>query len=172
MWFSLQCDQLLVFSSLTWLEISSLPQYWIAPVPHLLARLELLTPPEDVVTPSGLRIEMVKTSVYCRPIMAGDLVTLHYTGTLASTGEEFDRTQPGDPVTLVVGEGRQLAGWEEGLVGRCQGDELRLTVPPHLGYGDQGLREAGQGGEEEVTEEFVIPPGATLVFNMRVVKVE
>ena len=166
-----------MFSSLTWLEIASLPQYWIAPVPYLLplsplARLELLTPPEDVVTPSGLRIEMLRTSVYCRPIKAGDLVTVHYTGTLASTGEQFDRSRPGNPVTFVLGEGRQLQGWEEGLVGRCEGDELRLTVPPHLGYGDEGLMEAGQGGEEEVTEEFVIPPGATLVFNMRVVKVE
>ena len=146
MWVSIKSDQLLVLSSLTWLELSCLPYYyWLAPVPHLLplsplARLDPFTPPEDVVTPSGLRIEMLRTSVYCRPIKAGDRVTLHYTGRLASTGDQFESSLPGDPVTFVIGEGRQIQGWEEGLQGRCQGDELRLTVPPHLGYGEEGCQ--------------------------------
>ena len=165
-------------SSLLWLTVRSLPQLRppLLLLPHLaplspLARVELLTPPEDIVTPSGLGIEILATSVYCRHrVMAGDLLEVHYTGQLASTGEQFDTSRPGDPISFVIGRGQMIQGLEEGLLGRCRGDRLRLTVPPHLGYGQEGRREAGDGSEGR--EEYVIPPGSTLIFHLELLKVD
>ena len=178
----------LVFSCLTFPETSCLPQYWpgyyypyfLPPTPLALlpglGRVGLLTPPEDILTSSGLRIEMLRTSVFCtRRVKAGDRLTVHYTGNFASTGEEFDSSVGeggGDPITFVIGEGLLIQGWEEGLMNRCEGDQLRLTVPPHLGYGEEGKRRAADGEEEEPTEEFVIPPHSTLVFKLDLIKVE
>ena len=195
-----------VFSclSLIFPETTCLPQYWLGPprillLPQLtsyflppppplallapLGRVgvHLHTPPEDVITSSGLQIEMLTTSVSCtRRVRPGDRLTVHYTGHLANTGEEFDSSVGGDPITFVIGEGRLIQGWEEGLIARCEGDQLRLIVPPHLGYGEEGKRravegggeEGEEGGEEELIEEFVIPPHSTLVFKLNLVKVE
>ena len=105
-------------------------------------------------------------------VMAGDRLTVHYTGNLDSTGEQFDSSVGGEPISFVIGEGRLIQGWEEGLTDRCEGDQLRLIVPPHLGYGEEGKRRAGDGGEEEPTEEFVIPPDSTLIFRLDLVKVQ
>ena len=80
--------------------------------------------------------------------------------------------------------GNVIKGWDEGLVGRCVKDKVRLTIPPELGYGDEGAghkdhedtEEAEDGeenDEEEVFEdEYVVPPGATLVFDITIVDVE
>ena len=138
-----------------------------------LGRVGLQIPPDDILTSSGLKIEMLRTSVLCaRRVKAGDSLTVHYTGQLASTGEEFDSSVGGEPITFVIGEGRLIQGWEEGLIDLCEGDQLRLLIPPHLGYGEEGKRRAGDGGEEDPTEEFVIPPDSTLIFILDLVKVQ
>ena len=138
-----------------------------------LGRRGVQTPPDDILTSSGLRIELLRTSVVCtHRVMAGDRLTVHYTGHLDSTGEQFDSSVGGEPISVVIGEGRLIQGWEEGLTDRCEGDQLRLIVPPHLGYGEEGKRRAGDGGEEEPTEEFVIPPDSTLIFRLDLVKVQ
>jgi peptidylprolyl isomerase len=82
----------------------------------------------------------------------GQSVTVHYVGVSFSTGEEFDSSwNRGDPFVFPLGGGRVIAGWDQGVVGMKVGGRRRLTIPPHLGYGDRG---AGA----------VIKPGETLIF--------
>lgn len=78
---------------------------------------------------------------------------MHYTGTL-DDGTKFDSSwDRGQPFSFQLGTGQVIKGWDEGLLGMCQGDKRKLTIPPHLGYGSTG---AGN----------VIPPEATLHFEV------
>jgi FKBP-type peptidyl-prolyl cis-trans isomerase len=89
----------------------------------------------------------------------GDLVTVHYTGTLEN-GEKFDSSRDrGQPFELRLGAGMVIPGWEEGLPGMRAGGTRELTIPPELGYG-----EAGRPPE--------IPPNSTLVFEIELLEVE
>ncbi|RGA06253.1 FKBP-type peptidyl-prolyl cis-trans isomerase [Microbispora triticiradicis] len=82
----------------------------------------------------------------------GQNVTVHYVGVAFSTGEEFDASwNRGQPFQFPLGGGRVIAGWDRGVAGMKVGGRRRLTIPPHLGYGDRG---AGA----------VIKPGETLIF--------
>ncbi len=89
----------------------------------------------------------------------GDVVTVHYTGWLTD-GTKFDssvdRGQPLDPFTL--GAGSVIPGWDQGLVGMKVGGKRKLTIPPSMGYGEQGYPP-------------VIPPNATLVFDVEMLKI-
>jgi peptidylprolyl isomerase len=83
---------------------------------------------------------------------AGDTVAVHYVGVAWSTGEEFDSSwNRGQPLRFPLGAGRVIQGWDQGVQGMKVGGRRRLTIPPHLGYGDHGA-----GG--------VIKPGETLIF--------
>lgn len=97
---------------------------------------------------------------YGRAAQAGDLVTVHYTGWLYdeaaedNRGEKFDSSvDRGQKFEFPLGAGRVIRGWDEGVEGMLIGEVRELTIPPELGYGDRG---AGT----------VIPPGATLVFEV------
>ena len=97
---------------------------------------------------------------------AGQRAVVQYTGWLYETsaadhkGKEFDSSRHGgQPFKFVVGAGDVIKGWDQGVVGMHVGGRRRLTIPPDLGYGD-----AGAGG--------VIPPGATLVFDVDLVAIE
>lgn len=82
----------------------------------------------------------------------GHQVSVHYVGVAFSTGEEFDASwNRGQPFRFPLGGGRVIAGWDAGVAGMKVGGRRRLTIPPHLGYGDRG---AGN----------VIKPGETLIF--------
>ena len=75
---------------------------------HLLSVYQVEHPPADIITPDGLKIEVVTTSVQCpRRVSSGDLVTAHYTGTLES-GEVFDSSKgedgQGEPIKFVIGK--------------------------------------------------------------------
>ena len=89
---------------------------------------------------------------------AGKNVTVHYTGTLI-TGEKFDSSvDRGQPLSFVLGAGRVIQGWDQGVVGMKVGGKRKLTIPPSLGYGEQGTGP--------------IPPSATLIFEVELLKVE
>jgi peptidylprolyl isomerase len=87
-----------------------------------------------------------------REATAGDTVSAHYVGVAHSTGEEFDSSwNRGAPLAFPLGAGRVIAGWDRGIQGMKVGGRRRLTIPPHLAYGDRGAGAA-------------IKPGETLIF--------
>jgi FKBP-type peptidyl-prolyl cis-trans isomerase len=89
---------------------------------------------------------------------AGKTVTAHYTGTLTD-GTKFDSSKDrGRPFPFKLGAGQVIRGWDEGVVGMKEGGVRKLTIPPHMGYGD---RAAGR-----------IPPNSTLIFEIELIKVE
>ncbi len=82
----------------------------------------------------------------------GAVVTVHYVGVAWSDGGQFDASwERGEPFGFRLGAGQVIGGWDQGVAGMRVGGRRRLTIPPHLGYGD-----AGAGG--------VIRGGETLVF--------
>ena len=87
-------------------------------------------------------------------------VVVNYTGTLED-GSIFDSTlKPGrEPFTFTLGVGSVIEGWDLGVKGMKVGGKRKLTIPADLGYGDKG---AGD----------VIPPGATLIFEVELLEVE
>lgn len=109
-------------------------------------------------TPSGLIIEDVIVGAGAEAA-AGQDVTVHYTGWLTD-GKKFDSSKDrGDPFEFPLGEGRVIKGWDEGVQGMKIGGTRKLTIPPALGYGARG---AGS----------VIPPNATLVFEVELLGID
>jgi FKBP-type peptidyl-prolyl cis-trans isomerase len=108
--------------------------------------------------PSGLWYTDVATGQGDSAV-AGRTVTVHYTGWLPD-GTKFDSSRDrGEPFAFTLGAGQVIAGWDEGVKGMKVGGRRKLVLPPQLAYGDGGAPPA-------------IPPGATLVFDVEVLKVE
>lgn len=89
---------------------------------------------------------------------AGDRVTVNYKGTLLN-GEMFDQSYGKAPFDFQIGGGQVIRGWDQGVAGMHVGGLRKLTIPASLGYGDEGA----PGGK--------IPPGATLKFDIELLKV-
>jgi peptidylprolyl isomerase len=105
--------------------------------------------------PSGLYVKdvAVGNGAVAAP---GSTVDVHYTGWLVD-GKQFDSSRGGEPLSFAIGQGMVITGWDEGITGMKVGGKRLLVIPPALGYG-----EAGAG---------VIPPGATLVFEVELLGV-
>ncbi|MFA6066719.1 MAG: FKBP-type peptidyl-prolyl cis-trans isomerase [Candidatus Babeliaceae bacterium] len=112
-------------------------------------------------TDSGLEYEIIQEGAGESPAK-GQHVTVHYTGWLDNNGQpgaKFDSSvDRGEPFTFIIGVGQVIQGWDEGVASMKVGEKRRLTIPSNLGYGARG---AGR----------VIPPHATLIFDVELLKI-
>lgn len=90
--------------------------------------------------PPGRSDSRRSQSVSCtRKTVSGDSIEVHYRGSLASDGSEFDSSYGrGQPLKFKVGKGMVIKGWDEGLLDMCVGEKRKLTIAPELAYGDRG----------------------------------
>ncbi len=108
-------------------------------------------------TDSGLRYKIIQKGSGAQA-EKGKSVSVHYEGSL-DNGQVFDSSyRRKDPITFTLGIGQVIQGWDEGIALLKEGDKARFVIPSYLGYGERGA-----GG--------VIPPNATLVFDVELVKV-
>ncbi len=113
---------------------------------------------KTVTTDSGLQYIEIKKGSGPAP-QAGEIVAVHYKGTLED-GTEFDNSYSrGEPIRFPLGQGMVIPGWEEGIALMREGGKAKLTIPPELAYGERGT-----GG--------VIPPNATLIFELELVSIQ
>jgi len=123
-----------------------------------MAASEQSSGPQEITTSSGLSYvdQVIGTGAVA---VAGKTTTVHYTGWLTN-GQKFDSSvDRGQPFSFPLGSGRVIKGWDEGVQGMRVGGKRKLTIPSALGYGTRGA-----GG--------VIPPNATLVFDVELLAVQ
>merc|ERR1711871_1929388 len=111
----------------------------------------------DITKAAGLvelRLETINEGDGVTFPKAGDKLTMHYTGTLASDGSQFDSSRDrGQPFEFTIGVGHVIKGWDEGVIQMSLGQRATLKITSGFGYGARGA-----GG--------VIPPNADLIFDV------
>ena len=126
----------------------------------ILGGTQMASAQETITTDSGLSYIDTEAGAG-KAAKAGQTAVVHYTGWLYEGGEKgnkFDSSvDRGQPFSFPLGAGRVIRGWDEGVAGMRPGGKRTLIIPPELGYGDRGA-----GG--------VIPPGATLLFEVELLE--
>ncbi len=115
----------------------------------------------DTPVTSSDGLQYIDVQVGCgQAAKTGSSVTVQYTGWLKSTGKKFDSSwdRGAQPITIVLGQGQVIKGWEEGLIGMKRGGSRRLIIPAALAYGAAG-------------RPPVIPPNSVLIFDVTMVSV-
>ncbi|NJM58245.1 MAG: FKBP-type peptidyl-prolyl cis-trans isomerase [Synechococcales cyanobacterium RU_4_20] len=114
--------------------------------------------PEELTTlDSGLQYEDLTVGDGASP-QTGERVSVHYTGTLLD-GTQFDSSRDRNrPFEFKIGVGQVIKGWDEGVASMQVGGRRKLVIPPQLAYGDRGA-------------SGVIPPNATLIFDVELLRV-
>ena len=113
---------------------------------------------DGVKTDSGLQYWDIRLGLgpFAKP---GDHVKVHYTGWLTS-GKKFDSSVDARrPYSFTLGQGSVIKGWDEGVAGMKMGGKRQLRIPPELAYGEQGFKN-------------IIPPNATLIFDVQLLSIE
>ena len=117
---------------------------------------------KTMTTASGLQITDTKVGTGAQP-QTGQTCVMHYTGWLynnGTKGAKFDSSlDRGEPFEFAIGQGQVIKGWDEGVATMKVGGKRTLIIPPQLGYGARGA-----GG--------VIPPNATLIFDVELLGVK
>ena len=114
--------------------------------------------PKTVTLPDGLKYIDQVVGSGAQP-QTGQTVSVHYTGRLTN-GTKFDSSRDRqEPFQFALGAGRVIKGWDEGVAGMKVGRQRTLIIPPQMGYGERGA-----GG--------VIPPNATLIFDVELLDVK
>ena len=131
-------------------------------VPAAVAALAAAAAPVPVTLPGGTAYTDVKAGTGA-VATAGQMVTVHYTGWLYQDGvrgKKFDSSRDrNEPFAFPLGAGQVIQGWDDGVAGMKVGGKRTLIIPVSSGYGDRGA-----GGD--------IPPGATLIFDVELLKAE
>ncbi|HEX6800432.1 MAG TPA: FKBP-type peptidyl-prolyl cis-trans isomerase [Ktedonobacterales bacterium] len=148
----------------------------VSSCPTPTANTGVVTPPasppavKGAINTTGDGLQEIDVQVGCGAVVqVGQTVIVEYTGWVESTGKLFDSSflhQPGDcegtvqnTCSFALSEGSVIQGWVEGVAGMKIGGTRRLIIPPALAYGAQG-------------SPPVIPPNATLIFDVTVVGVQ
>ncbi|CAN0129761.1 unnamed protein product [Ectocarpus sp. 6 AP-2014] len=113
---------------------------------------------QDLAADGTLRIGIMRKKNCTKKSTGGDQLVMHYTGVLFKDCQEFDSSRDREPFTFTIGVGEVIKGWDEGKLSASSGDRRRLTIPSDIAYGERG---AGPD----------IPPGATLVFDVELLKI-
>ena len=118
--------------------------------------------PKTITTPTGLKYTDTKVGTGAMP-KPGQTCIMHYTGWLYQDGvkgKKFDSSvDRGQPFQFIIGAAQVIGGWDEGVASMKVGGKRTLIIPPDLGYGSHGA-----GG--------VIPPNATLIFDVELLGVK
>jgi FKBP-type peptidyl-prolyl cis-trans isomerase FkpA len=113
---------------------------------------------DGIKTESGLQYWEIKEGLG-PPAKAGDHVKVHYTGWF-TTGKKFDSSvDANQPYEFTLGQGDVIKGWDEGIAGMKVGGKRQLRIPPELAYGESGYK-------------TIIPPNATLIFDVQLLAIK